>query len=170
MVEPLNIMPDQVTAGESLAVKVVLTDQTPAGGWSLAYRFAASNPITATGTVDGDGWMITLSPAQTITLTPGPMLFDAIASKADIAIAVDRGTILVLSSPAAVPKWKTILDSIDAAIAGYASNPNRSIGMGDMQVTYRSLEELKNLRAYAVSMLRKETGTAKPRIIRAVFR
>ena len=163
-------MPDTLTAGESLSVVFYSGDHRSDDGWSLAYRFAAPAPITVAGSSnESGGFSVALSPAQTITLKTGRLLFDAIVTKTGESIAVDRGTINVLQSPLYVSSWQATLEAVDLAIAGFASNSNRSIMMGDMSITYRNFDELKNLRAFCVMQIARESGQGKPRIIRAVF-
>ena len=156
-------MPDQLTAGETLAVTVAITDYTPDAGYVLAYRFAAPTPITATGVDDSTGgWTVTLTAAQTLTLVAGQLAFDALVTKAGVATAVDRGMIQVLASPLTVSQWNATLTAVDAAIASYGASNQRSFSVDGMSVSFKTLDELLNLRAFCIREIRRETGAAKP--------
>ena len=68
-----------------------------------------------------------------------------------------------------VSSWVAVLAAIDAAILVYAANPNGSISVEGMSVTYRSLSDLQSLRDYADYMLKKDTSNRPKRIIRSRF-
>jgi riboflavin synthase alpha subunit len=83
--------------------------------------------------------------------------------------AVDAGTITVEASPSRVSSWVAVLAQVDAAIATYAANPNGSISIEGMSVTYRSLEQLIALREYVVYRQQQDSASRPIRIIRTRF-
>jgi hypothetical protein len=163
MAGTLSILPDTLTAGETLSVTVTVLGYTPDDGYTLAYRFAAPTPITAAGVDDeAGGWTVTLTATQTLTLTAGLLAFDALVTKAGVSTAVDRGSIRVLPSPLTVSKWQSVLTSTDAAIATWGSNENRSFSVDGMSLSYKSLDELLHLRAVCIREIKRDTGIRRP--------
>ncbi len=165
----LDLIPDSVTPGETLAVTITHSDYTPDAGYTLAYRFAAPTPVTVAGVDDGaGGWTITLTSAQTLALARGDMAFDGIVTltSTSVATAIDRGTIYVYASPLTVSQWKTMLSAIDATIASQGSQTEQS---GSFSVAglskayaYRSVAELLALRAFCIREIARDSGKARP--------
>ena len=164
----LDLFPNTLTPGESVSVTFLSPSYAPADGWSIAYRFAT--PITVDGVDDGEGgFTVALTAAQTLTMTAGILAFDAIATKGSVSTAVDRGQITVRPSPLTVSRWQSVLTAVEDAIAGFAGNTNRSMTVDGMSVTYRSLDELLNLRAFCVKQIARDKGSRLPHVIRSVF-
>lgn len=163
-------MPETLTPGESVSASFVSSSYAPGDGWELVYRFAAETPFSVTGVDDGaGGFTVSLTTAQTLTLTAGALAFDAIATKGTTSTAVDRGTVTVLPSPLTVSKWSAILVSVETAIAGYATNTNRSMTIDGLSVTYRDMSDLMQLRAFCIKQIARDRGSRTPHIIRSVF-
>jgi hypothetical protein len=59
--------------------------------------------------------------------------------------------------------------ALDAAILEYAATPVGSFSVDGVNINYRSMEDLTNLRAYAKTMADSELGSRQKRIIRARF-
>lgn len=65
-------------------------------------------------------------------------------------------------------KW-AVVDAIDKAIRTWGTNPNRSISVGEISVTYKSLDELLSIRAQYVQQAEaEEQGRASSGGVRAV--
>ena len=163
MAAQLNILPSNLVAGESLSETVAVSGYSSADGWAISYRFAAyPSPLTVAGVANGSGgWAIALTSAQTLTLLTGPMRFDAIVSKASVAVAVDSGTIAVTASPGLVSKWQAILDSVELAIASWGTSDQRSMTIEGMSISYRSIDELLKLRAFCIKQIARQTGNGR---------
>jgi hypothetical protein len=187
---PINhgYLPDRIVAGETIWLAAANTAQsqsdiiidgfTPAAGYTLAYQFAAATPVSVSAVANGanTGWTLELTGAQTLLWTPGKMYFAGIVSLVDAGppqvtrtFAVDQGAITVDASPMRVSSWVAVLASIDAAIAAYAANPNGSLSIEGMSVTYRSLSQLTDLRDYATYRLQQDSAKRPRRIIRTEF-
>jgi hypothetical protein len=167
MAGTLDVLPDQLTPGESVSVTVSHAHYTPAAGYTLAYRFAAPTPITVAGTDNGaGGWTLALTSAQTLLFAAGELAFDALVTLGTATTAIDRGMIDVLPSPLTVSQWRAVLTSIDAAIAEQAANGQQSgsISVDGMSksYTYRSLADLMTLRAFCLRMVARESGRNRP--------
>lgn len=166
----LDLFPNTLTPGESVSVTFMSPSYAPEDGWAIAYRFAATDPITVDGVDDSEGgFTVALTAAQTLTMTAGALVFDAIATKGPVSTAVDRGQITVMPSPITVSRWQAVLTAVEESIAGFAGNSNRSMTVDGMSVTYRSMDELLNLRAFCIKQIARDKGSRLPHVIRSVF-
>lgn len=178
-----GFLPDSVIGGETIwisaantiqaATDITFTDYTPADGYTLAYQFAAPTPLTvaATANITDTGWTLEVTGANTLTWKPGEIQFSGFVTNTTThrVFAVDAGTIRVTASPLRVSSWVAVLASIDAAIATYSSSPYGSVSMGGMNVSFRSMTDLLNLREYASYMLSMDSSRRQKRIIRVRF-
>ncbi len=175
-------MPLTIVAGESIWISasntaqnltdITFSDYSPAGGYSLAYHFAAATPITvdAVANGDNDGWTLEVTAAQTLVWKAGTIRFAGYVTDSNGRVfAADAGTIAVTPSPLATSAWTDVITACDAAILDYAGNPHGSINVDGMSISYRSMDQLTRLRAYAKTMELQETGNRPKRIIRARF-
>ena len=85
--------------------------------------------------------------------------------------AVAHGAFTVLCAGRS-PK-RDIIDAIDEAIRTWGTNPNRSIAVGEISISYKTLDELLAVRAQYVQQAEaEETGAAQsggPRILEVRF-
>jgi hypothetical protein len=178
----MGYMPQTIIAGETIWIAAANTAQsktditidgaTPAGGYTLAFQFAAQpTPISVAAVANGanTGWTLEVTAAQTLAWKAGSVAYAAYATLAGRAYAVESGAITVKPSPMAQSAWTAVIAACDAAILTYAGNPNGSLSVDGMSVSYRSLTDLTNLRDYARTMEQRETGNRPLRIIRARF-
>lgn len=177
----LGFVPSRVVAGESIwisaansaqgAQDIILDDYSPASGATLAYQFAAPTPITVTASANGanTGWTLDVTGAQTLLWRAGALRFAALVTSGGRTFAVDEGTIFVTASPLAVSQYAAALTAIEAAILTFAGGGQRSFQLGDMSVTYGSLQELLDLRAFYKGEIARETSSRPKRIIRTRF-
>lgn len=174
MASTLNLIPETLTAGESLSVSVSVSDYKPSDGWALVYKFVYGvSSITANGNEDAeiDGWTVELTPAETLSIPSGTISFHAFAQKSSESViieshCVDAGTIQVKSL---VSKWSAVLESVEAAIASWGTSDQRSMSIEGMSVSYRSIEELLHLRAFCTQQIKKELGRKGPHLLRTRF-
>lgn len=182
MAENLGYIPARVVAGETIwiaaantlhdAADIVIDRISPADGYTLAYQFAAPTPITVAAVANGSntGWTLTVTAAQTLLWRAGALSFAALATDSSSRVfAVDAGSISVTASPLAVSQYAVALTAIDAAILNFATGAQRSFTLGDMSVSYGTLQELLDLRAHYVAEIARETSKRPKRIIRSVF-
>jgi len=179
----MGYIPERVNGGETIwiaaansnggAADITFTDYTPAGGYTLAYQFAAPTPVSVAAAANGanTGWTLEVAAATTLTWKSGRIGFTGYVTHtaSTRVFAVDSGFIDVTASPLAASSWTAVVSACDAAILQYAANPNGSISVDGMTVSYRSLDQLTNLRAYAKTMEQQETRARMPRIIRSRF-
>jgi len=181
MTENAGFLPSRIVSGETIwiaaansaqdAQDITFDDYSPADGHTLKYQFAASTAIEVTAVANdaNDGWTLTVTAAQTLTFQAGNVNFVALVTTTDGTFAVDQGTIYVSANPTQTSDYAAALTAVDAAIADYGSNPHSSFMLDGMQVTYRSLKDLLNLRSHYKSLIAEETGKRQKRIIRTRF-
>ena len=152
---------------------IVLSDYTPAGGYTLAYQFAADTPQTVAAAANGDdtGWTLEVTGVQTLLWTPGAITFAGMATHTATSrvFAVDAGSIRVAASPLRQSSWKVALAACDAAIASFAGGEMSSFTIDGQSYSYRSLSQLIDLRAWLFNMVQKDQSGRQKRIIRSRF-
>jgi len=178
----LGHIPSRIVAGETIWIAaantlqsrddIVLTDYLPTTH-TLAYKFAANTPATIAGVANGDntGWTLEVPAATTLAWKPTRINFAGFVTNATTGrvTAIDAGIVTVDPSPLATSDWTAVVTACDAAILKFAASPHGSFSIGDMTVTYRSLSQLTELRAYAKTMEQAETGQRPKRIMRTRF-
>jgi hypothetical protein len=178
-----GFLPDRIVAGETIWIASANTIQakadivfpfyTPNDGYTLAYSFGSSTPITVSGVANGSGtgWTLEVASAQTLAWKPGTIRFSGLVTHtvSTRSYNVDLGSIAVNASPLATSQWTAIVTACDAAILTYAATPHGSFTVDGFSVTFRSLSQLTDLRAYARNMADLETGNRQKRIIRSRF-
>ena len=176
-------MPVQIVAGESIWVAAENTVQqsrdlffdnfTPAGGYTLAYRFAAATPITvgASANTGNTGYTLDVTAAITLTWRAGAIAYAGMVTHTASGriYSVESGAIAVIASPLATSAWTAIVAQCDVKRLTIASNPYGSINIGESSISFRGADQLIDLRNYARNMERLETGARMPRIIRSRF-
>jgi len=184
MTTSAGFLPNNIIAGESIWIAaanavqsgqdITFADYAPSGGYTLAYQFAASTPITVSASANGDssGWTLEVTAAQTLVWKPAQVAYAGYITHTatDRVFAVDAGRIAVGASPVATSSWKTALANVDAAIASYSeTSTQRSVMIDGMQVSFRSVSELISLRNWLQGMVNADTGNRPRRIIRSRF-
>jgi len=109
--------------------------------------------------------------AQTLLWRPSTIQFAGLVTHTASSriFAVDEGTVDVTVSPMATSEYTATLVAIEAAILSYATDPNRSVALDGINVTYGSLQELLDLRALYKGEVASQTGKRIKRIIRTRF-
>lgn len=80
---------------------------------------------------------------------------------------VEEGNFIVLKNFALEDQtsfqsyWKTVLDAIDATLAGKATSAQQSVTVGDKSINYMSLSELLKLREFAKNKVAEEEAADK---------
>ena len=140
-----------IYAGETIAVSVPV----PTGTVAADVRITGGQSVTLA--LDGAGNATgTISAAVTLALP-------ASARLGVFATGADGGVSCVASGTLAVSKltsdYRAALAAVDAAIASFGSNPNRSITVGEISITYKSLDDLLALRSYYAGLVAADEGT-----------
>ena len=180
--DELGYIPGGIVAGESIWISaantaqggadIILADYTPADGYTLSYSFGAATPVVVSGAANGDdtGWTLDVTGAETLTFGAGRVTFAGLVTHTATGrvFAFDSGGIKVTASSALVSQWTTLIAAIDAAILAGASATS-SVTVDGMSVSYRSADDLRRLREYAVQQQQLETGQSRKRIIRGRY-
>jgi hypothetical protein len=87
-------MPTQITAGDSLAVTLSLTDY-PAPTWSVSLALAGPSIVSTTSVASGTSHALTLTTVQTAALDPGLYQYRLRATSSTEAITYESGTLTV---------------------------------------------------------------------------
>ncbi len=181
MANHCGFIPDQIVAGESIwlsasnstqsAEDITLSDYTPAGGYTLAYDFAAAVPLTVTASPNGDntGWALEVTAAQTLLWKSGQLNFAGYVTHTATGrkFAVDAGYISVTASPLSTSQWTAVVAACDKALLEGAGVSGFNVA--GMNVQFKTKDEIIALRDYARTMERQETGNRPRRIIRSKF-
>jgi len=120
--------PDSIRAGDTLQWKRVLSDY-PADVWTLTYSLlSSSGKIIITGSASGTDHLIDEDATTTADYTAGAYDWVAHVSDATDRFTLEYGTIEVLPDLSAASTYdnrthaKTMLDAIEAALEGQATN------------------------------------------------
>jgi len=157
MAEQKSILPTSLFAGESIVKTITGVTVT---GYTLDYKFNCQpTPISVTCT-GATTWTLTVTSVQTLLWQRGVVSFVAyLTNTSDGSVSVvDFGDIDVEASPMATSQYTAALAAVEAAILTYASNPNRKINVGSINIEYKDMNELLKLRAFYQSEIAKQTG------------
>lgn len=140
-----------IYAGETLAVSVPVPSGTVSADVRLTGGASVALAVDGAGTASG-----TVSAAVTLAL-PASARWGVFATGADGSVScVASGTLAVSKLTS---DYRAALAAVDAAIASFGSNPNRSITVGEISITYKSLDDLLALRSYYAGLVAADEGT-----------
>lgn len=145
-------------AGESAKIAVEATDAT-------AVKVVCGSSSYSLSEDDGV-WSASI-PTDSLV---GRMVWTVFVTLSDGSVEVPdggRGASLVLCAGRS-PKWE-VVEKIDEAIRSWGTSPNRSISIGEISITYKSLDELLAIRAQYVQQAEaEESGAASSGGVRMV--
>ncbi len=153
----LDSFPTEIRSGDTVKWLHSSQDYSPDDGWLLTYYLlTAAAKITVTGVDQGDGtWLCTLAMGSN-TLAAGQASWEAKVRDATtpteqytdatgvFKVLPNLATALSLDSRSHVRK---VLDAVEAALEGAASNDQLEMTIGDKVVKYLSPLELEKLRS-----------------------
>lgn len=150
-VETTTGLPSQFAAGTT--VRFTLSyDDYPASDWSLSFSLLGAGSFSAAGVVSGDGFIVTLTAAQTATLTPGQYRWAARVTETasgDVAVA-DSGFVTVTAdlSNSAVGPWRARYNAAVTAFAGLSASKYASIEVEGQSFSMRNGTEQREMLEY----------------------
>lgn len=164
-------MPTTLTAGETIAVDLTISDYSPNGGYAISFRFGGAAPFTVAGVsaLDGAAWALDVTSEATATMGRGRVAWDALATKDGVSTVADSGVISVTASPLTVSRYVATLAAVETAIGNYATSTKRSFSVDGISTTYRDLDELLNLRAFLKHEIAQENGARRSSVILTRF-
>ena len=130
-----------------------LTDRTAFDGETLTGTFTAPDGATAVTLKLSDGvkaaevsaihnddgtWTATATPA-TLAGFSGATRWIAYAETPDGSEAIADGEIYIR---ALVSKYRAVVAAVENALQNYGNNPNKSISVGELQITYKDYADL----------------------------
>jgi hypothetical protein len=148
----LTDIPDQITAGDSIAWKKSFSSYSAADAWVLSYALAKTgNHIIFTGSALGADHLIEVAAATTADWEPGEYGFDAYVTKSAERYQVDSGLVLIrpdlaeqTTGFAALPYCFTVRDAIIAVFEMRATESQSSIAVGGRQISEMSHLEIQD--------------------------
>lgn len=148
-----------------------ITDPTAFAGETLTGDFTAPANATAvtvqlsdgvkSATVEAtyqDGKWTAVATAATLAGFSGATRWIAYATTPDGTEAVANGEIYI---KALVSKYRAVVAAVENALQNYGNNPNKTIQVGELSITYKDYEDLLDLLSYWKSRVAAdEAGTA----------
>ncbi len=128
--------------GETLAG----TFKAPAGTTAVVLKLAdGAKTATARATANADGtWTATLDPSA-LAGFHGPARWIAYATTPTGTEAFATGDIYFRSL---ISPYRAVVAAVEQAIQNYGNNPNKSISVGDLSITYKDYADLLSILAY----------------------
>ncbi len=168
-----NDIPDRITAGESVAWSVSLSDYPASESWVLTYTLVkAGLKISIIAQADGDNHLVQIPFATTAGYQAGTYHFQAHAANGTERYLVGQGKIEILPDFAeqsagydARPWYDVAIDALEASVQGRASKTQMSQMVGKVQVQHMTLDEqltaLRRLKSIRYSKTFVKTGGKK---------
>jgi hypothetical protein len=150
---PAATFPTEIRSGDTVHWRHASDDYSSGDGWDLVINLvtaAATVPVAGVPQADGS-WLCTLAAAAN-TLAAGHATWAAVITRPDERHTVETGTFVVLPDLTAAGGRDTrshvrrVLDNVQLAIEGKASQVEAELTVGDKAVKYMSHKELLDLR------------------------
>ena len=118
----------------------------PDGATAVVVKLAdgAKNAEVA-ATDNGDGTWTATATAETLAGFSGETRWIVYATTAGGTEAIASGAVYVRPL---VSKYRAVVAAIETALQNWANNPNRSISVGELQITYKDRADLLDILAY----------------------
>ena len=145
--------PDKITKGDTVSWKKALSCYKPGDGWTLTYYFRGVETLDKAATASGDDHLLSLTAANTDTLTAGDYSWSAKVTDGSEVVTVATGRFTVLTDLAdeaagyeTRPYVKRVLDAIESLMEGKVTKDASSYSIQGRSLTRYSFEELEALR------------------------
>ena len=118
----------------------------PDGATAVVVKLAdgAKNAEVA-ATNNGDGTWTATATAETLAGFSGATRWIVYATTAGGAEAIASGAVYVRPL---VSKYRAVVAAVETALQNYGNNPNKSINVGDLSITYKDYADLLSILAY----------------------
>jgi hypothetical protein len=150
----LTQVPDTVTAGDSVAVTLSLSEYPATAGWVVSLALAGPTVLTATATASGASHALALTAAQTSTLTAAIYQWRLRATLGSVVETFDRGTLEVLSDlgQAAAGEYQSYAEQMLAicrtARESILAGEMKMFQIGGRQVQMHTLQDVNREEAH----------------------
>lgn len=150
-----------------------ITDRTAFDGETLHGVFDAPDGTTAVSVKISDGihqankaaikgadgrWAVTISASEVVGMS-GPTRWIAMATTADGEQAINGGEIFIRSL---VSKYRAVVAAVEQALQNYGNNPNKSISVGEVSITYKDYNDLLAILGYWQQRVKQDEAGQKP--------
>lgn len=129
--------------GETLTGTWTAPDGATAVVVKLADNCAKAAEVSATA--NGDGTWTATATAATLAGFSGATRWIVYATTESGTEAIASGAVYVRPL---VSKYRAVVAAIETALQNWANNPNRSISVGELQITYKDRADLLDILAY----------------------
>ena len=100
---------------------------------------------TVAATANGDGTWTATATAETLAGFSGATRWIAYATTPDGTEAIANGEIYLR---ALVSKYRAVVAAVENALQNYGNNPNKSIQVGELSITYKDYDDLMAILSY----------------------
>ena len=169
----LTRIPNKIIAGDTLKVTGSITDY-PSSLWTATLVLNGSATYTISSTVDGSGFQLLETAANTALWAPG--VFEYVLYVTDIATSTEQYTVCTgqttISQRADLAAtgdkrnhFQIALDNIEAVIEKRATLDQASYSIGGRSLSRMTIDELLKFRSYYAQRVSEKKGKAKPKSI-----
>lgn len=147
----LSEIPAEFAAGDSLCIRHSLSDFPASDGWQVVYALAIDGAhIKWTSAADGADHVIDLDTAATASYTPARYAWQSYVKKGAERYRIADGMVTIAPNLEAAtggldarPHCYIILDALEAAFEGRASETQTALSWKDRSISEMTHEELK---------------------------
>lgn len=163
-----NRLPDALRAGDTWSWAAYFDAHPASDGWALGYTLLNSlTRHTATAVADGDGFIATVTAAESATYAPGNYSWVARVVKGAEVHTVATGTVRVLPDLTNATDLRShaqkTLDAIEAVIEKRASRDQQAYSINGRSLTRMTLAELIRLRDMYRREVQRDAGDSRGR-------
>ena len=164
----------KLTAGTSITLtKLANADYTAS---KLILKRVGVAPIVIAGVKNGSNWIYSLTAIATAEYPAGKYSYQVTESAEEDKIISASGIVQILpdletADTAYDPRSadEIILDAVIAVMTGTASQKQRSVKVGDQEISFMSFAELAEKREYFEALVASQQSNANSGSIRATF-
>ena len=118
----------------------------PDGATAVVVRLAdGAKSAEVAATDNGDGTWTATATAETLAGFSGATRWIVFATTASGTEAIANGAVYIRPL---VSKYRAVVAAVETAIQNYGNNPNKTITVGDLSITYKDYADLLSILAY----------------------
>ena len=118
----------------------------PAGATAVFVKLAdGAKSAEVAATANGDGTWTATATAETLAGFSGATRWIVYATTPDGVEQIAFGAVYIRPL---VSRYRAVVAAIENALQNWANNPNRSISVGELQITYKDRADLLDILAY----------------------
>lgn len=140
-----------------------LTGEFTAPGGTTAVTVMLSDGVksaSVAATRNDDGTWTATATAEALAGFSGATRWIAYANTPDGTEAIANGSIYIR---ALVSKYRAVVAAVEKALENYGNNPNKSIQVGELSITYKDYADLLNILAYWRSRAEADENGMQPK-------